>query len=32
MQEESNDDISDKNKDQVKISLNYMENQIQEKI
>ena len=31
MQEESNDDISDNNKDQVKISLNYMENQIQEK-
>ena len=31
MQEESNDDISDNNKDQDKISLNYMENQIQEK-
>ena len=31
MQEESNDDILDNNKDQVKISLNYIENQIQEK-
>jgi len=31
MQEESNDDISDDNKDHDKISLNHMENEIHEK-